>query len=151
LLVLLSGGLFGFAWLLLMLRHANLAVGKHGDAVLSAIFLGFLALYLVMYAAMMGHGYPVPAILLVPTIALALTLTGMWISFVVIITNRIRSASGLAPSVTEAIVMLVLSILVFISLPILQRRLNKIARARQQPAEQSGISQRGPGPKRPDR
>jgi hypothetical protein len=53
LLVLLSGGLFGFAWLLLMLRDANLAAGKHEDAVLSAIFLGLLALYFVMYAATM--------------------------------------------------------------------------------------------------
>jgi hypothetical protein len=135
LLVLLSGGLFGFAWLLLMLRDANVAAGKHEDAGLSAIFLGLLALYFVMCAAMMSYGFPVPAILLVPVIVLALTLTGLWMSFVVIITNKIRCASGLPPSFTEAIAMIVLSILVFISLPILQRRLNKIAKARPQPVE----------------
>jgi hypothetical protein len=135
LLVLVSGGLFGLVWLALMLRDANLAVGKNGGTVLSAIFLGLLALYFILYAAMMIHGYPVPAILLVPAAVLGLTLTGLWMSFVVIITNKTRSASGLAPSVTEAIVMLILSILVFISIPILQRRLNKIATARQQRAE----------------
>jgi hypothetical protein len=77
----------------------------------------------------------VPAILLVPVIVLALTLTGLWMSFVVIITNKIRCASDLPPSVTEAIAMMVLSILAFISLPILQRRLNTIAKARRQPVE----------------
>jgi hypothetical protein len=132
LLVLVSGGLFGFVWLLLMLRDANLAADKRGAwAVLSAIFLGLLALYLVLYAAMMSHGLPMPAILFIPVIVLALTLTGLWMSFVVIINNNIRHASGLAPSFTQAIVMVVLSIPMFLSLPILQRRLNKIALARQ--------------------
>jgi hypothetical protein len=131
LLVMVNGGLFSFVWLALMLRDANLAAGKRGGAVLSAIFLGLLAPYLLLYAAMMSHGLPMPAILLVPAIVLALTLTGLWMSFLVIINNNIRRASGLAPSVTEAIVMLVLSILMYISLPILQRRLNSIAKTRQ--------------------
>jgi hypothetical protein len=86
LLVLVTGGLFGPVWVALMLRDANLAADKHGGSVPSAIFLGLLALYFVLYAAMMSHGYPVPAILLVPAAVLALTLTGLWMSFVVIIT-----------------------------------------------------------------
>ena len=80
LLVMVSGGLFSFVWLALMLRDANLAAGKRGGAVLSAIFLGLLAPYLLLYAAMMSHGLPMPAILLVPAIVLALTLTGLWMS-----------------------------------------------------------------------
>jgi hypothetical protein len=132
-LVLVSAGLFGFIWLVLMLRDANLAAAKRGAwTILSAIFLGLLALYLVLYAAMMSHGFPMPAILFIPMIVLALTLTGMWMSFVVIINNNIRHASGLAPSVAEAIVMVALTIVMFLSLPILQRRLNKIAVARRQ-------------------
>lgn len=90
LLVLLSGGLFSFVWLVLMLRDADPACTNANR---------------------------------------------LQMSFVVIINNKTRYASGLAPSVTEAIVMLVLTILVFLSLPILQRRLNKIAKARQQPIE----------------
>jgi len=133
LLVLLSGGLFSFIWLVLMLRDANLAAGKRGDPVLSTIFLGLLALYLVLYAAIMTHTFPIPRMLIVPGEVLALTLFGLQMSFVVIINNKIRHVSGLARSATATMVMLVLTIVMLLSVPILQWRLNKIALARRQP------------------
>jgi hypothetical protein len=134
LLVLVTGGIFAFAWLVLLLREANLAEGKRGGwVILSTILLGGLALHLVLFALLLSHPLPAPPILVAADGALALALTGLWMSFVVIVTNKTRYASGLAASVTEAIVMLVLSILVFVSLPILQWRLNRIAVARRQP------------------
>ena len=129
-LTLATSGLVGFVWLVLMLRDANLAAGRRdGWPVLSKVFLGSLAMFYMVFVLIVSSPFASPThrILIPPEILLAIVLLGMVMALVVTIRNRICVALNLTPSAKGTILIIVLTFPWFISLIILQQRLNRLA------------------------
>jgi hypothetical protein len=129
-LTLATGGLVGFVWVVLMLRDANLVTGRReGWPVLSKVFLGSLAVYYILFVLIISSPFasPIHRMLILPEVLLAIVLLGMVIALVVTIRNRICVALNFTPSAKDTILIIVLTFPWFISLIILQQRLNRLA------------------------
>ena len=129
-LVLVTGGLFGFVWLALMMRDVDVVTGRRGGwSVLPLTLLGGLAAHLILLALIISFP-PASATreaLIVPDILLAAILLLLLFGGAVIIDNKIRLALGLRSSIREALLVVLLTFAMFVSLVFLQRRLNDLS------------------------
>jgi hypothetical protein len=126
----MSSGLVGFVWLMLMLRDANLAAGRRdGFPLLSKVFLVSLIVYFTLFVLIISLPFrsAIRWILVFPDALLAGVLLCLMAALVVTTQNRIDAALGSTPSIRGKIGMIALTFAWFISLPILQMRLNRLA------------------------
>lgn len=133
LLVLLTGGLFGFVWLAMMIRDVTSVLGdRRGWVVLSNLLLFAVGLHLVLLVLIIGS--PLMSafhrMLVIVDIPLVLLLIVLEIILILTISNKSHRAIGSLPTVWSTTWIILLTFLMFISLIILQLRLNRITVAR---------------------
>ena len=135
LLVLVTGGAFAFIWLVLMMRDIRRGLrGRSAWPIFSIFLLGGLAVHIILLVMIIGSpfGSAIHRMLILPDVFVTLMLVSLEIAFVVAINNRINIAIGSAPSAWTTISMIFLTFLAFISLVVLQWRLNQLATPIQQ-------------------
>jgi hypothetical protein len=128
-LVCATGGLFAFVWSALMLRDASLAGGgRSGWVFLSTLLLGGLVLYLLLFFLLLSSSFtsPIHYPLIAVEAVLALALFCLELVFVVVINSRIHTALNAVTSVRDNVFLVILTFVMFISLVVLQRRLNRV-------------------------
>lgn len=127
-LVLVTGGLFAVVWLVLMVRDADAVAGRQGGstalsiALLVAVHLTLLALIIFVPPA-----FPAREVMITTDIPLAVILFALELVIVVIINSRLRSVMTLPPQTANTLLFVFFTLTMFISLMLLQQRLNKLA------------------------
>lgn len=129
-LVLVTGGLFAVVWLVLMVRDADAVAGRQGGSTaLSIALLVGVAVHLTLLALIIfvPPAFPARKVMITTDIPLAVILFALELVIVVIINSRLRSVMTLPPQTANTLLFVFFTLTMFISLMLLQQRLNKLA------------------------
>ena len=127
----LSGGLFPFVWLVLLMRDINELEGKRifRTGPIAALYTVALAVHLLLtfgFSQTWATPPGTPTYKLVLATGVAFGLLAMLIGSVVVVARRIAFASGRKFGFVGALTTFILTVPFFVSFPILQSRLNRL-------------------------